>query len=388
MGDSPKILKGITWGHTRGLVPLQACAQRFRELYPDVHIEWRQRTLQEFADYPIEKLTESYDLLVIDHPWVGCAAATRCVLPLEKYLSKEFIKNQEENQVGGSHDSYNYGGHQWALAIDAAAPVPSFRRDLLDDNGVAVPQTWDEVLDLARKGKVAAPAIPIDLLMNFYMFCQVHGEIPFKNKEEVISKETGLKALASLAEFYGLLEKRMFEANPIKVAEMMSSSNDYWYCPFAYGYSNYTRRGYAKYQITYGDLVDFKPGQKLKSTLGGTGLSVSAFSEHKEEALQFAAMAGSEEYQSTEFVMHGGQPGHRKAWLDKQNNQFNNNCFKDTLASLDNSYQRPRYNGYLHFQDHAGDPVQDFLLEKIKAEEALETINEIYQQSLKEKMHE
>ncbi|MDT0677620.1 ABC transporter substrate-binding protein [Autumnicola musiva] len=382
MSSSPKILKGITWGHTRGLVPLQACAQRFRELYPDVHIEWRQRTLQEFADYPIEKLTESYDLLIIDHPWVGCAAVTNCVLPLDEHLSEEYIKNQKENQVGGSHDSYNYGGHQWALAVDAAAPVPSFRKDLLDENQTRIPETWDEVLDLAKKGKVAAPAIPIDLLMNFYMFCQVHGEVPFRSEEEVISEETALKAFETMEEFYSLLDKRMFKANPIKVAEMMSSSNDFWYCPFAYGYSNYTRRGYADYQLHYGDLVKFN-GKSLRSTLGGTGLSVSAFSKHKNEALEFAEMVASENYQTTEFVMHGGQPGHRNAWLDEQNNVLNNNCFKESLKSLDDSYLRPRYNGYLYFQDHAGDPVQDFLLGKIKAKEALDKMNKIYLESLK-----
>lgn len=381
MANSPKVLKGITWGHTRGLVPLQAGAQRFRELYPDVHIEWRQRTLQEFADYPIEKLTESYDLLVIDHPWVGCAAATNCVLALEEHLPENFMKNQQENQVGGSHDSYNYGGHQWALAIDAAAPVPSFRKDLLKKNGVKVPKTWKEVLDLAQKGKVAAPAIPIDLLMNFYMFCQAFGEVPFRSKEEISSREIAFEALETMKEFYSLLDKKMFNANPIRVAEIMTSTNDFWYCPFAYGYANYTHRGYAEHEIHYGNLVSFN-GKTLKSTLGGTGLSVSAYSEHKQEALKFSAMVASERYQSTEFVLHGGQPGHRRAWLDERNNMISNDCFKESLETLDNSYLRPRYDGYLYFQDHAGNPLQKFLLNKMTAEDALNEMNSFYRESL------
>lgn len=384
MTDSPKVLKGITWGHTRGLVPLQACAQRFRELYPNVHIEWRQRTLQEFADYPIEELTKSYDLLVIDHPWVGCAAATRCVLPLEEHLSREFLENQQQNQVGGSHDSYYFGEHQWALAIDAAAPVPSFRKDLLKENNVEIPQTWEEVMVLAKKGKVAAPAIPIDLLMNFYMFCQAHGEIPFKAEDIIVSEQVAYEAMSTMQDFYSLLDKKMFQANPIKVAEMMTSGNDFWYCPFAYGYANYTHRGYVKYPIHYGDLVSFQ-GKTLKSTLGGTGLSVSEFSEHKEEALKFAELVASENYQSTEYVLHGGQPGHRKAWLDPTNNTISNNCFKDSLKSLDNSYLRPRYNGYLHFQDHAGEPLQQFLKGEKEMKTTLGEMNTIYQESLKTK---
>jgi len=52
------ILKGITWGHSRGITPLLAVSQRFSELHPGVEINWTKRTLQEFADYPIEKLTE------------------------------------------------------------------------------------------------------------------------------------------------------------------------------------------------------------------------------------------------------------------------------------------------------------------------------------------
>ena len=94
------ILNGITWGHSRGITPLLAASQRFNEIYPDVTINWKKRTLQEFADLPIEKLTEQYDLLIIDHPWVGCAAATNCVLPLNEYLSIDYLQDQLNNSVG------------------------------------------------------------------------------------------------------------------------------------------------------------------------------------------------------------------------------------------------------------------------------------------------
>src|SRR3982751_5217665 len=126
------VLKGITWGHSRGITPLYAYSQRFSELHKDVEVIWKKRTLQEFADFPIEKLTEQYDLLIIDHPWVGCAAATNCVLPLNEYLPKEYLQDQLVNSVGYSHESYNYDNKQWALAIDAATPAASFRKDLFD----------------------------------------------------------------------------------------------------------------------------------------------------------------------------------------------------------------------------------------------------------------
>ena len=79
-----------------------------------------------------KSLPNEYDLLIIDHPWVGCAAATNCVLPLDQYLPEAYLQDQLENSVGGSHQSYNYDGHQWALAIDAATPAASYRADLFE----------------------------------------------------------------------------------------------------------------------------------------------------------------------------------------------------------------------------------------------------------------
>jgi multiple sugar transport system substrate-binding protein len=49
---------------------------------------------------------------------------------------------------------------------------------------------------------------------------------------------------------------------------------------------------------------------------------------------------------------------------------------------MDNGYIRPRYNGYLHFQDHAGAPLQKCLMKGGDPAEALSEMNSIYQQSL------
>jgi multiple sugar transport system substrate-binding protein len=372
------VLNGITWAHSRGITPLLAAAQRFSELHPGVEINWKKRTLQEFADYPIEKLTGEYDLLIIDHPWVGCAAATGCVLPLDLYLPKEYLEDQLNNSVGYSHLSYQYEGHQWALAVDAAAPVASYRSDLFERDNIPVPVAWHEIIALAKRGKLAVPAVPIDLLMNFFMFCLAHGNEPFLDPKEVIDEETGLKALDSMKDLWSLVDKRMFECNPIAIAELMSSTDDYWYCPFAYGYSNYAREGYAKSLLTYADLVLFEGGTALKSTLGGTGLAVSSSTKSREWSTRFAAWVVSPAIQSTLYVQHGGQPGHRSSWHKEMANCSSNNFFENTLAVMDRAYVRPRYNGYLHFQDHAGIPLQEYLLHGGRPGNVLEEMNRLY----------
>lgn len=375
------VLRGITWGHSRGITPLLAAAQRYEELHPGIKIEWKKRTLQEFADFPIEKLTEDYDLLIIDHPWVGCAAATNCVLPLNEYIPAAYLQNQLGNSVGGSHESYNYGGSQWALAIDAATPAASYRKDLLESNNITLPETWDDVLHLAKAGKVAVPAIPIDLLMNFYTFCIACGSYPFTTETEVVDKEVGIKAIETMRQLYSVVDKKMFQCNPIAVAELMSSSDEYLYCPFAYCYSNYARIGYAEKILNYTDVVNFNSA-KLRTTIGGTGIAVSVSSNNKEIAVDFAQWVVSEKIQTTFYTENGGQPGHRKAWLSEYTNSLTNDFFKNVLPVMDNGYIRPRYNGYLHFQDHAGYPLQHCLLTGGNAAEALEQMNSIYKQSL------
>ncbi len=374
-------LKGITWGHSRGYTPLVAAAQRFSELHPDVNITWHKRTLQQFADYPIEDLTKDYDLLIIDHPWVGKAATLRCVLPLDEHLSLAYLRDQAENSVGYSHQSYQYDGHQWALAIDAATPVASYRADLLTQAGVAVPATWEEVLTIARNGRLAVPAIPIDLLMNFYMFCIAHGARPFQDGAKVIDTDTGSMALETMRELYSHIDKRFFHANPIAVAEYMTTTDEFWYCPFAYGYSNYSRNGYAGQTLTYTDVVTMN-GHRLRSTIGGTGLAVSAHSHQTKLALAFAEWIVSPAVQSTFYVEHGGQPGHRQAWIDPQANRLTQNYFYSVLPAMERGYMRPRYDGYLYFQDHGGDPIQEFLLNKRDVRSTLATLDLLYQESL------
>jgi multiple sugar transport system substrate-binding protein len=376
------ILNGITWGHSRGITPLLAGAQRFSELFDDVEIRWKKRSLQEFADAPLEQLAEQYDLLIIDHPWSGCAAATQCILPLDEYLPAGFLDDQAKNSVGDSHLSYYYAGHQWALAIDAATPATSYRSDLFERNGLMVPDTWDELLEFAKTGRVLVPGIPVDTLMAFYMFCLANGHEPFLSESMVIDMPAGLSALEDMKRLWSLCDRLIYTSNPINIAEMMSKTDDYWYCPFAYCYSNYSRKGYAKNVLTYKDLPLFGSYGRLRSTIGGTGIAVSSTSNHKEIAIQFVQWITSGECQSTFYVENGGQPGHRSAWTGNIANLICNNFFSNLLPAMDRGYLRPRYNGYLQFQDRAGAPLFLYLMNGGSPGDVLKTMNSIYKESL------
>ncbi|TCC90031.1 carbohydrate ABC transporter substrate-binding protein [Pedobacter frigiditerrae] len=375
------ILKGITWNHSRGLLPMVATAQRFAELNPNVQITWEKRSLQQFADFSIQELAERFDLLVIDHPWAGFASRTKSIIPLDEYLLADYLKDQEVNSVGASYDSYNFNNHQWALPIDAATPVASSRPDLLEEKGLSLPKSFEDLLALADKGLVAFAGIPIDVLMNFYTLCCSLGEDPCQADDIVISEEIGVKALKMYLQLALKIDVRNFNRNPIQVYEAMTQSDEVAYCPFAYGYSNYSRNGYARKPLHFHDMISLDGKTNLRSTLGGTGLAISSKCENKEIAVEYAKFVGSPACQSSLYFESGGQPGHLIAWKNEEVNRQSQNYYLNTLPALERAFLRPRYHGSMFFQDHAGDVVRNYLMQGGNEYQVLADLNKLYQES-------
>jgi len=378
------VLRGMTWDHTRGYLPLVATAQRFSELNPVIAIEWEKRSLKAFEEFPVEKLAADYDLVVLDHPFVGHAAKHALFLPLDRELPASFLAEQARNSVGASHSSYTFAGHQWALAIDAATPVAFWREDLMAGRELAVPRTWEETLALARLGAVEVPAAPINCLMNFYSFCIAAGEAPFAGRDRVVSAAVGGEALARLRELIELCDPECWSRNPIASHQLLSSEGNSTvaYCPFAYGYSNYARAGYSPHRLSFGEPPTMN-GAPVRTTLGGTGLAVSALRQHGAEALAYAEFTASPDIQSTLFAQSGGQPGHRQAWLSQENNAASGNYFSRTLPVFDRAYVRPRYCGHMGFLSAAGPVVHSALQRTVSDAEALGRLDSLYRESLK-----
>lgn len=369
-------LNGITWNHTRGYLPMVATAQRFSELSAGVHIHWQKRSLQAFADAPLADLAARFDLLVIDHPSIGEAAEHGLLLPLDRHLPADFLEDQSRNSVGQSHVSYNYGGHQYALAIDAATPIAGYRADLLARAQAEPPRTWSELLALAHRGLVTVPAIPIDSLMNLFMIANALDDEPFTRSGEVMGEAVGKQALKMLRELVQLSARGSLERNPIATWQLLCDSDKVAYCPFAYGYSNYSRAGYAANMLTASGLIRLDPkSPPLRSTLGGAGLAISCATKHPEAALAYAQFVASPETQKTIYANAGGQPGHRAAWQNSGLNGATNNFFADTLETLDAAWVRPRFPGFIAFQDEASKIVHEYLVRGGNETKVLEEMN-------------
>lgn len=376
------ILRGITWNHSRFYTPLVAAAQRYHELHPDVVIIWDKTAVGNLPSVSPNKDLHGYDLLVIDHPHLG-SGIERGLLPLDTMLPEQVITERAKSSSGVSHASYQYNGHQWALAVDTSATVACYREDLMDAHGVQLPSIWKEVISLAAAGRVAVPSFPEDLVDYFFACCKALAGNSFRPSDELVGSDTGQAVLSLLRSLWRFIDKRFFSMGPVQVAECLSAEDTYWYCPFTDGYINYARRGYAKHPLCFSDVVGLEAaGQRLPTVLGGAGLAISATSLHHTEALDFVTWVTAPDVQSGLYAETGGQPALRKAWESTWINLSCGNFFANTLQALDRAQMKPRYNGYMFFRKSAGEPLSRFLANGGNPEDVLKEMNAVYRESL------
>lgn len=371
-------LRGMTWDHPRGHDPMVATSAAYARAHPGVTITWEKRSLQAFADRPIAEMAEAYDLMVIDHPHVGEVAPRGLLLALDGLRDGEMAA-LAAGSVGLSHPSYEFGGRQWALAIDAATPVACLRPDRMDH----VPRLWSEVLALARQGRVGFALIEINALMTFFGMARNLGHAVAEDPERLMDPAAAEQVLELLREIAGLIDPRCLRLEPIGICDWMGGDDggpDY--APFGYGYSNYARKGFCAHPLAFHDAPGIAAPTPRGTVLGGTGIAVSAACRHPEVAVDYAFWIAGAACQRGLYTQSGGQPGHAAAWEDDACNALTGNFFRNTRATLDTAWLRPRYDGYMGLQDRAGHLVHACLTGGATIAATIRDLDAAYRKSL------
>ncbi|HEU4987782.1 MAG TPA: extracellular solute-binding protein [Rhizobiaceae bacterium] len=373
-------LRGMTWSHPRGYDPMVACAKLWKEK-TGVEIEWDKRSLQDFESFPVEELARTYDLIVIDHPHVGQITSEGCLAPLDVEGRETERSELGGASVGKSYPSYSWQGRQWAFPIDAATQVQAYRPDLL--NGPAT--TWVEVLDLARKGRVLLPLRPPHSLMTFYTLAGNLGRPCNADKPgDLIDRETGEAVFGMIREIAAVVDPACLEMDPIAVSERMAEEGSGVACsPLIYGYVSYAMESFRPHRLAFADIPVVGNAGPIGSALGGTGIAVSAFSSEREAAIDFAYWVAGGDVQRGTFAQAGGQPGHAAAWEDDTVNAITGNFYRDTRATLEGAWLRPRHDGYMSFQEAASERLNQGLTGKHAAGAVIDDLNRLFRGSFR-----
>lgn len=371
-------LRGMTWDHSRGFDPMIATGLEYGRRNPGVAIQWEKRSLQAFADRPIEEMAGTYDLMVIDHPHVGEVARSGQLLALDTLGREAEMAKLAEQTVGVSHRSYEFDGHQWALAIDAATPVAAYRPDLLE----RPPARWDEVVELARSGRVAFALIPINALMTFFGLARNLDLALAEAQDRFVDREHGRRVLELMREIVALIDPKCLTLDPIGILDWMGrSAEGPAYSPFGYGYTNYSRDGYCRFPLVFANAPGLGENGPRGTVIGGTGIAVSASSPKREVAADYAFWIAGAECQAGLYFESGGQPGNAVAWEDPACNAASRDFFNNTRETLETAWLRPRYDGYMGFQDNGGDVLHACLTGDIDVETALDRLDAAYRES-------
>jgi multiple sugar transport system substrate-binding protein len=371
-------LKGMTWSHPRGYDPMVACSALWKER-SGVTIVWDKRSLQDFESFPVEDLARAYDLIVIDHPHVGQITAEACLAPLDIVGREAEREALAAASVGRSYASYRWKGRQWAFPIDAATQVQAWRPDALP----AAPIAWPEVLELGREGRVLVPLRPPHSLMTFYTLCANLGE-PCRTEGpgDHVDRATGTHVLEMIREIAALVDAACLSMDPIAVCEVMAEADSRIVCaPLIYGYVSYAMKGFRPARLAFADIPAAGSAGPVGSALGGTGIAVSNFSEVKDAAINFAYWVAGARTQRGIYASSGGQPGHAAAWEDAKVNAATGNFYKNTRATLEGAWVRPRYDGYMAFQQSASDCINAALTQRQASAKVLADLNRLFRES-------
>jgi multiple sugar transport system substrate-binding protein len=369
-------LRGLAWDHRRCWGPLDASIAPYCAANTGIEIEWDRRSLYEFGEGALDPVLSAYDLVVFDHPFVGDIARGGLMVPLDDYLSDDQLSFFERDSVGPSWQSYAKDGHQWALPIDAACQVASYRPDLMSRYG-PMPSSFTEVLELGRslrkEGKwLGLPLVPTDAMCTLLTLTD-----PQEDGDEFFAPDQVVCAVGQLREIAELSHPDSLKWNPIRCYDHMTANDDVVYVPFAFGYVNYASKADAPHLL----FADVPTPAAAGALLGGAGLGVSARSRHRQAAVDYALFLCSPDYQRGDYVTSGGQPGSLSAWNDDAVNGLSRDFFKSTLRTIQSSYLRPTHSGFITFFRECAPLVAAAIAGKTSPSDLAGTLNRIYRET-------
>ena len=362
-------ISGITWDHPRGSGPLLATAAEF-ERTTGTRIEWDVRSLRDFGESAVDALARDYDLVVIDHPHVGEAASTGVIRPFDDLVDLAELRELARRSVGHSHDSYQYGGHQWALAIDAASHVAVAR----PDTQRAQPSTWQDVEDLARHGYLLWPLAPIDASCSF-LSLMAQSDNPWPGDDQIATIDTIQSVLELMARIASLLPERCLTANPIEVLEELATkTSEFVYSPMLFGYINYSTAGFRPTPLEFHNVPRLQQQSRYSGILGGAGIAITERCDNFDAASTYPRWVASAQCQAGLYFEGGGQPAHLDAWESVSLDIRVRGFFSRTRTSLDDAVDETARPGIVSTQVKIGDLVSSFLRDRSSARETAKAL--------------
>jgi multiple sugar transport system substrate-binding protein len=124
-------------------------------------------------------------------------------------------------------------------------------------------------------------------------------------------------------------------------------------------------------------------GPAPDSAFAPGAIAVSAHASDRDAAIAFAFWIAGADVQRGPYAAAGGQPGHAAAWEDDAVNAATGGFYRDTRATLEAGWLRPRHDGYMQFQDQASKRLNQALEQGEDGGRVVADLNEAYRGSFR-----
>lgn len=320
------------------------------------------------------------DLYSLDVIWTAEFAKAGWIAELpEGFLDRgEFLE--------GPLNSVTYEGTLFAVPWFTDAGVLYYRSDLLDEAGLAVPETWDEIQAACR-----AVALPRDmdgfvwqgaryegLVCNFLEFLWGMGGT--LDPEALSSDPAGSeeKIATTLHMMRSLVDDGITPESVLTYKEEDSRR------VFTEGYALFLRNWPYAWSMAEGPESKVRgavgvaplahaPGRTAYSTIGGWNVAVSTYTEHPEEALEFLRFITGEKA-LRERAIAGAYLPTRKSTYGDAGVLAANPHFARFFEVFRNTRNRPRSPHYPRASDIIQEQVHGALAGEIEPEKAAATM--------------
>jgi multiple sugar transport system substrate-binding protein len=170
--------------------------------------------------------------------------------------------------------------------------------------------------------------------------------------------------------------------NPIGLLNLMASADTVALCPLVFGYVPYAApNSPAAHAVAFHDAPSAAPGGPPGTTLGGTGLAISRRCTPSPALLDHLRWLLSSATQRGFIVAHSGQPSRREAWADAAVNWRWGDFYRNTQASIEAAWVRPRYPGYIAFQTKASAALREALASRTPPATIIAALQDLYARS-------
>ncbi len=309
--EEPVVIRYMEGTDRFGIYPEIEAA--FHEKYPNITLEFIQNP-EGGANRVHDKLVtmlaagdSSVDVFTTDVIWPPELAAAGWLLPLNEWFPPE----EQAKYIPAMIDAQTVDGKIYGVPHLTDFGALFYRKDILEEAGIELPNTWGEMVEIAQKfhnppemfGYISNFKADQQLMCEYVEFLYSNGgkfldesgtEMLFTSPESIES----IQFMVDMVNKYKIVQPGITTMNLDEGRTIFTEGRAVFHRNWLYVWAMGEHHEASKIKGKIGVMLlpTFKEGMNT-STLGGWSFSVNAFTKHKEEAAKVALFLGGPEAQ-------------------------------------------------------------------------------------------